>query len=124
MKGRLSLRPPWMTQPYSFEGRRPGPAAAIAALAAAWLIALLVVAVPSEVRLVVPAATGLVARGERKPEPPVLLPNGVRKAPGNATTVWPLKDVKLPDTTVFGSNWPTWISCTAPDSWAEPQGWS
>src|SRR3954447_26054914 len=120
MKGRLSLRPPWMAQPYSLLGRRPGPAAAIAALAAAWLIALLVVAVPSEVRPVVPAATSLVARGDRKPEPAVLLPNGVKNAPGKATLV----PTKLPDTTVFGSNWPTWISCTAPDSWAEPQGWS
>src|SRR3954454_18328359 len=117
MKGRLSLRPPWMAQPYSLLGRRPGPAAASAALAAAWLIALLVVAVPSEVRPVVPAATGLVARGDRKPKPAVLLPNGVRRAPGKATLV----PTKLPDTTVFGSNWPTWIPCTEPDSWADPQ---
>src|SRR5215213_7080746 len=118
MNGRLSFRPPWMAQPYSLAGRRPGPAAAIAALAAARLSAFAVVAVPSVVRLVVPAATGATARGDKKPVPAKLAPNGVRKPPGKAT----LLPTKLPDTTVFGSNWPTWISCTAADSWAEPQG--
>ena len=35
MNGRFSFRPPWIAQPYSLAGRRPGPAPAIAALAAA-----------------------------------------------------------------------------------------
>src|SRR5215211_4386238 len=107
-----------MAQPYALDGRRPGPAAAIAALAAARLRAFAVVAVPSVVRLAVPAATGATARGDRKPEPAKLEPNGVRKPPGNATWVWPFTSEKLPPTTVLGSNWPTWISCTAPESWA------
>src|SRR3954454_1960684 len=115
----LSFRPPWIAQAYSFEGRRPGPAAAIAALAAARLRAFAVVLAVRPVRETF-VATGATAKGDRKPVPAVLLPNGVRKPPGKATLV----PTKLPDTTVFGSNWPTWISCTAPDSWAEPQGWS
>src|SRR3954454_18560451 len=115
----LSFRPPWIAQAYSFEGRRPGPAAAIAALAAARLRAFAVVLAVRPVRETF-VATGATAKGDRKPVPAVLLPNGVRKPPGKATLV----PTKLPDTTVFGSNWPTWISCTAADSWAEPQGWS
>src|SRR3954464_8227602 len=101
MNGRLSFRPPWIAQPYSLDGRRPGPAAAIAALAAARLRAFAVVAVPSVVRLVVPAATGATARGDAKPEPAKLEPNGVRKPPGKATVPF---GAKLPPTTVFGSN--------------------
>ena len=49
MKGRLSFKPPWMAQPYSLEGRRPGPALATAALAAATLRAFAVVVVPKVV---------------------------------------------------------------------------
>ena len=64
-------------------------------------MALFVVAVPSVVRATVPAVTGLVASGDKKPAPAKLLPNGVRKAPGNATV--PL-EAKFPETTVFGSN--------------------
>src|SRR3954471_1757597 len=118
----LSFRPPWIAQPYSLLGRRPGPAAAIAALAAAKLRAPAVVAVDKPVRLVTPGVMPVVvtASGDKKPVPAKLAPNGVRKAPGKAT----LFPTKLPDTTVFGSYCPTWISCTAPDSWAEPQGWS
>src|SRR3954468_11512147 len=119
----LSFRPPWMAQPYSLLGRRPGPAAAIAALAAARLRAFAVVLAVRPVSEVTPGVrpAAVAASGERKPEPAVLLPNAVRKPPGNATLPFA---AKLPPTTVFGSNWPTWISCTAPDSWAEPQGWS
>src|SRR3954471_7259501 len=122
MKGRFSFRPPWMAKPYSLDGRRPGPAAAIAALAAAKLRAFVVVVAVRPVSEVTPGVrpVAVTASGDRKPVPAVLLPNGVRKPPGNATLV----PTKLPDTTVFGSNWPTWISCTAPDSWADPQGWS
>src|SRR4051794_10837893 len=106
----MRVRPPWMAQPYSFEGRRPGPAAAIAALAAARSRAFAVVLAVRPVREAF-VATGATANGERKPVPAVLLPNAVRKPPGNATLPFA---VKLPPTTVFGSNWPTWISCTAP----------
>src|SRR3954465_4732056 len=120
MNGRVSFSPPWRAQPSSLAGRRPGPAPASAALAAATLRALLVVAVPKPVSAVL-VATGATPTGDSKPTPAVLLPNGVRNPPGNATV--PL-GAKFPETTVFGSNWPPWISCTAPDSWAEPQGWS
>src|SRR4051794_5234994 len=106
MKGRLSLRPPWIAQPYSLAGRRPGPAAAIAALAAARFRAFAVVLAVRPVRDVF-VAIGATASGDRKPVPAVLLPNGVRKPPGNATVPFA---AKLPPTTVFGSNWPTWIS--------------
>ena len=57
--------------------------------------------------------------GERRHEavPAVLLPNGVRKAPGKPAVPFAAKTEP-----VFGSKLPIWISCTAPDSWAEPQG--
>ena len=118
MNGRFSFRPPWMAQPYSLAGRRPGPAPATAALAAATLRAFAVVVVPSVVRATFDA-TGATASGDTKPVPAVLLPNGVRKAPGKLAVPFAAKTEP-----VFGSKLPIWISCTAPDSWAEPQGWS
>src|SRR5215204_3357611 len=131
MKGRFSFRPPWMAQPYSFDGRRPGAALASARLAAlmfSWLLRFVTAFGPvvEAVRsAAVPAPpVGAMASGDPKPAPAVLAPNGVRNAPGKLTTVWPATWLKFPLATVFGSNWPTWISCAAPDNWAEPQGWS
>src|SRR3954468_24714145 len=98
MNGRFSFRPPWMAQPCSLAGRRPGPAPATAALAAATLRALFVVAVPKVVRAVF-VATGATASGDRMPVPAALLPKGVKNPPGNATV--PL-GAKFPETTVFG----------------------
>src|SRR5690349_12535911 len=129
MNGRLNLRPPWMPQPYSALGRRPGAAllsAKLAALMLSWLLRLVTAFAPVVdcVRMAaLPAFTrGRMASGDAKPTPAVLAPNGVRNAPGKLTTVWPATVVKLPPATTFGSKLPTSISCTAPDSWAEPQG--
>src|SRR5215211_6843354 len=112
MKGRFSFRPPWMAQPYSFDGRRPGAALASARLAAlmfSWLLRFVTAFVPvvDAVRsAAVPAPpVGAMASGDPKPAPAVLAPNGVRNAPGKVTTVWPATWLKFPPTTVFGSNW-------------------